>query len=68
MFDETPDNYASFLDRKSQLGGESGFAPVWEPDFLFDFQRHLVEIFARARRPGWDGWGNELGKLAEVRS
>jgi hypothetical protein len=37
------DDYASFLDQKRQLGGQSGFAPVWSPDFLFDFQRALVE-------------------------
>lgn len=23
-----------------------------------------ADIFARQRRPGWDGWGNELGKFA----
>lgn len=35
--------YAEFLQRKSQLGGMAGFAPIWMPDFLFDFQRSLVE-------------------------
>ena len=35
--------YQVFLDRKSQLGTEDGFAPVWIPDFLFDFQKSLVE-------------------------
>jgi hypothetical protein len=35
--------YAAFLERKSQLGGRSGFAPLWIPDFLFDFQCALVE-------------------------
>jgi hypothetical protein len=36
-------DYAEFLDRKTQLGGLSGFEPVWMPDFLFDFQKSLVE-------------------------
>jgi hypothetical protein len=36
-------SYAAFLERKRQLGGQHGFAPVWMPDFLFDFQSSLVE-------------------------
>lgn len=36
-------DYQQFLERKSQLGTGSGFEPVWMPDFLFDFQRSLVE-------------------------
>jgi hypothetical protein len=35
--------YQEFLEGKRQLSGEHGFAPLWLPDFLFDFQRHLVE-------------------------
>lgn len=35
-------NYDAFIARKSQIGGQSGFKPVWIPDFLFDFQRSLV--------------------------
>jgi hypothetical protein len=35
--------YAAFLDRKAQIGTRSGFAPIWMPDFLFDFQKSLVE-------------------------
>lgn len=35
--------YTTFLERKRQLGGRYGFAPLWMPDFLFDFQRSLVE-------------------------
>jgi N6-adenosine-specific RNA methylase IME4 len=23
-----------------------------------------LELFARSERPGWDAWGNEVGKLA----
>jgi hypothetical protein len=36
-------SYEAFLDRKSQLGTFSGFAPLWTPDFLFDFQTSLVD-------------------------
>ncbi len=36
-------NYQEFIHRKSQMGGNHGFAPVWMPDFLFEFQRSVVE-------------------------
>lgn len=36
-------SYAQFLDHKAQLGTQDGFDPVWMPEFLFDFQRALVE-------------------------
>jgi len=36
-------SYAAFLDRKRQHTGGDGFAPVWMPDFLFDFQAALVD-------------------------
>ena len=36
-------SYAQFLHVKTQLGSMDGFAPVWMPDFLFDFQQSLVE-------------------------
>ena len=36
-------SYQEFLASKRQLGGRHGFAPVWMPEFLFDFQRSLVE-------------------------
>lgn len=39
----TVSDYQTFLDRKSQLGTKDGFSPVWMPDFLFDFQKSLVE-------------------------
>lgn len=35
--------YHTFLQRKSQLESGSGFAPIWMPDFLFDFQGALVD-------------------------
>ena len=35
--------YQEFLTCKSQLGGMSGFEPLWLPEFLSPFQRALVE-------------------------
>ena len=43
-------NYQEFLNRKSQLVRESGFAPIWLPDFLFDFQRSLCDWSIRKGR------------------
>lgn len=34
--------YEQFLASKAQLSGVYGFDPVWMPDFLYDFQRHLL--------------------------
>lgn len=36
-------SYAQFLNRKAQLDGNHGFAPVSMPSWLFDFQAELVE-------------------------
>ncbi|MGR4893368.1 helicase-related protein [Sphingopyxis sp. LARHCG72] len=35
--------YTQFLDAKTQLGGEFGFAPRFMPDDAFDFQKSLIE-------------------------
>lgn len=43
-------NYETFLSRKQQLRNNGGFDPVWMPDFLFPFQRHLVEWALRKGR------------------
>jgi Helicase conserved C-terminal domain len=43
-------SYAAFLDAKSQGGADSGFAPVWMPEFLFDFQREMVDWSVRKGR------------------
>lgn len=43
-------DYAAFLDQKLQYGEESGFDPVYLPDFLFDFQKALVEWAVRKGR------------------
>ena len=45
-------DYRAFIERKSQVGNACGFEPAWLPDFLFDFQRHLVE------------WAGRLGRAA----
>ena len=42
--------YAEFLAKKSQVGSQSGFEPLWMPDFLFDFQKALVEWAVRKGR------------------
>jgi hypothetical protein len=43
-------DYGAFLDRKSQRDSMGGFAPAWMPDWLFDFQRLLVEWSVRKGR------------------
>ena len=43
-------NYEEFLSGKRQLSGEYGFEPLWMPDFLFDFQKYLVEWAIRKGR------------------
>jgi hypothetical protein len=43
-------SYSDFLETKRQLGGEHGFDPLWTPDFLFDFQKSLVEWSIRKGR------------------
>lgn len=42
--------YQEFIAKKSQLGESSGFEPNFLPDFLFDFQKHLVEWAVRKGR------------------
>ena len=39
---KTTTDYQAFLERKTQLGNQSGFKPLWMPDFLFPFQRACV--------------------------
>lgn len=43
-------DYKTFLESKAQVGSASGFDPVWMPDFLFDFQRTLVDWAVRKGR------------------
>ncbi len=35
--------YSSFLNNKSQLSGNFGFTPSFLPEYLFDFQKYLIE-------------------------
>lgn len=35
--------YSEFIKGKSQIDFNAGFEPVYIPDFLFDFQKYLVE-------------------------
>ena len=35
--------YKNFIERKSQLDAGSGFDPLFIPDYLFDFQKYLIE-------------------------
>lgn len=39
--------YGEFLERKTQLGTFDGFEPVFLPEFLFDFQKAIVEWAVR---------------------
>ena len=43
-------DYGTFIERKTQLDGDHGFDPAWMPDFLFPFQRSLVEWATRKGR------------------
>ncbi len=45
-----PDAYSDFLARKSQLGGQYGFQPTFNPSWLYDFQADLVEWAIRKGR------------------
>ena len=44
------DDYKAFIERKTQAADGDGFAPVWLPEFLFDFQRSLVDWSLRKGR------------------
>jgi hypothetical protein len=50
IVDVAPNDYAAFLERKTQIADGGGFAPVWMPEFLFDFQAALVEWALRKGR------------------
>lgn len=43
-------SYEAFLDRKTQAGSANGFAPVFMPDVLFDFQHAMVDWSVRQGR------------------
>lgn len=43
-------DYQSFIEQKTQIGTFDGFDPLWMPDFLYDFQSHLVDWSLRKGR------------------
>ena len=43
-------NYEEFLESKMQLNNQYGFEPNFIPDYLFDFQKHLVEYSVKKGR------------------
>jgi len=43
-------DYLNFIHKKSQLNSMGGFEPLFMPDWLFDFQRSLVEWSVRKGR------------------
>lgn len=47
---EQANAYQDFLIRKAQSGDQHGFAPLWMPDFLFDFQQALIDWATRKGR------------------
>lgn len=47
---QTSETYSDFIYRKSQLETDIGFSPIWMPDFLFDFQKALVDWSLRKGR------------------
>jgi len=42
--------YDDFIRKKSQIGHNDGFEPLWLPDALFDFQRYATDKFIRKGR------------------
>ena len=45
-----PETYQEFIQRKAHLSAGGGFAPLWMPDALFDFQSFLVDWSLRRGR------------------
>lgn len=43
-------HYTEFLNRKTHLSQLDGFDPLWMPDFLYDFQRAMVDWAIRKGR------------------
>ena len=49
QIERRPD-YSRFIINKTQAAEDHGFEPIWMPDFLFGFQKHLVEWAIRKGR------------------
>jgi hypothetical protein len=59
--------YKSFLEKKSHLGGAYGFEPLSMPEFLFGFQRYLVDWAVRRGRAAiFSDCGSGKGIMALV--
>lgn len=43
-------SYAEFLDKKAHINTQDGFAPTFIPDYLFDFQKALIDWSVRQGR------------------
>jgi hypothetical protein len=43
-------DYTEFLGAKTDYGTDTGFEPLWMPDFLFGFQKHLTDWAIRKGR------------------
>jgi len=43
-------DYKEFLENKYQLSGNHGFDPIFMPDYLFDFQKYMIEWATRKGR------------------
>ncbi len=56
--------YKDFLIGKSHISGNFGFDPVYMPDYLFDFQKHIVtKALIKGRSALFEDTG--LGKTAQ---
>jgi hypothetical protein len=44
------EDYQNFIHQKTQLSGNFGFDPIWIPDKLFDFQKHIADWSIRKGR------------------
>lgn len=51
-----PNAYQDFIRNKSNIGTKDGFAPIWMPDFLIDFQKSLVD---------WNIWTGRSATFAD---
>ena len=57
-------DYKDFLIGKSHISGNFGFDPVYMPDYLFDFQKHIVtKALIKGRSALFEDTG--LGKTAQ---
>ena len=46
------DDYNKFIENKKHTTNNFGFEPIWYPDIMFDFQRHIVDHSMKKGRIG----------------